>query len=65
MREETPHVSAMLLWHYASGSGNLAEADFEHLLFCVECQCLVSQFIDILDGLPQLDRGGTGRSPTP
>ena len=47
----------MVLWDYTSGSCNLTDRDFEHLLFCVECQHLVNQFIDILDGLPQLDRG--------
>lgn len=52
MGEET-HVSAMELWGYTSGTVNLKDADFEHLLFCIECQSLVNQFIDALDQLPR------------
>jgi len=52
MGEEKPHVSAIQLWGYTSGTVNLSEVDFEHLLFCIECQSLVNQFIDVLDQLP-------------
>ena len=52
MGEEKPHVSAIQLWGYTSGTVNLSEDDFEHLLFCIECQSLVNQFIDVLDQLP-------------
>jgi hypothetical protein len=51
--EEMPHVPAMQLWSYTSGTANLTDEHFEHLLFCVECQFLVNQFIDALDQLPQ------------
>ena len=55
MGEEKPHVSAIQLWGYTSGTVNLSEDDFEHLLFCVECQSLVNQFIDVLDQLPHVN----------
>ena len=48
MEEDGPHVPAMLLWGYTSGVRNLAEEHFQHLLFCLECQALVNQFIDVL-----------------
>jgi hypothetical protein len=43
----------MELWAYTSGTANLTDRHFEHLLFCLECQALVNQFIDVLDNLPQ------------
>lgn len=52
MGEEKPHVAPIELWGYTSGTANLTDEDFEHLLFCVECQSLVNQFIDVLDQLP-------------
>jgi hypothetical protein len=52
MEAEKPHVPAIELWGYTSGTANLTEDHFEHLLLCVECQSLVDQFIDVLDGLP-------------
>lgn len=39
----------MQLWSYTCGACNLGDEHFEHLLFCLECQSLVSQFIDTLD----------------
>lgn len=42
----------MELWGYTSGTANLRDDDFEHLLFCVECQTLVNEFIAVLDDLP-------------
>jgi hypothetical protein len=54
MGEEKPHVPATALWGYTSGTENLADEHFEHLLFCVECQFLVNQFIEVLDGLPPM-----------
>jgi len=45
----------MELWGYASGTANLVEDHFEHLLFCVDCQALVNQFVEVLDGLSQAD----------
>jgi hypothetical protein len=50
--EENAHVPVMQLWSYTSGTANLTDNDFEHLLFCVECQSLLDEFIDILDKLP-------------
>jgi hypothetical protein len=49
MGEEKPHVSAIELWGYTSGTVNLKDEDFDHLLVCVECQSLVNQFIEVLD----------------
>jgi hypothetical protein len=46
------HVPAMELWGYTSGSANLADDDFDHLLVCLDCQCLVNQFVEALDELP-------------
>ena len=46
------HVSAMQLWSYSSGTFQLNDNDFEYLLFCVECQSLLNEFIRILDQLP-------------
>jgi hypothetical protein len=56
MEEQSPHVPVMQLWNYTSGTGNLTDNDFEHLLFCVECQSLLDEFIDILDHLPSAYR---------
>jgi hypothetical protein len=53
MGEGKPHVPAIELWGYTSGTVNLKDDDFEHLLFCVDCQELVNQFIDVLDQLPR------------
>jgi len=55
MGEEKPHVPVIELWGYTSGTANLTDEHFEHLLFCVDCQALVNQFIDVLDGLPPLN----------
>jgi hypothetical protein len=55
MGEENLHVSAMQLWSYSSGMTNLTDNDFEHLLFCVECQTLLDEFITILDQLPSVN----------
>ena len=55
MDEEKTHVPAMELWGYTSGTANLTDDHFEHLLFCLECQSLVNQFIDVLDGLPPVN----------
>src|SRR4051794_263967 len=56
MAEETGHVPAHVpvteLWSYTSGTANLTDNDFEHLLFCVACQSLLDEFIDIQDNLP-------------
>lgn len=52
MGEEKQHVPAIDLWGYTSGTANLGDDHFEHLLFCLECQSLVNQFIEVLDGLP-------------
>jgi hypothetical protein len=54
MGEET-HIPALDLWGYTSGTANLTDDHFEHLLFCVQCQGLVNQFIDVLDGLPPMN----------
>jgi hypothetical protein len=56
MGEENLHVPVMELWSYTSGTANLKDNDFEHLLFCVECQSLLDEFIDILDKLPSVYR---------
>jgi hypothetical protein len=53
MGEEKLHVPAMELWGYTNGTVNLKDDDFEHLLFCIECQTLVSEFIEVLDRLPR------------
>jgi hypothetical protein len=55
MSDESSHVAVMELWCYTSGTVNLTERDFEHLLFCAECQTLVDQFMDVLDGLPPVN----------
>ena len=36
-------------------TANLSDVHFEHLLFCLECQALVNQFVDVLDGLPRVN----------
>jgi len=46
----------MELWSYTSGTANLTDNNFEHLLFCAECQTLLDEFIDILDKLPSASR---------
>ena len=53
MGDETPHVPAIELWGYTNGTVNLTDDDFEHLLFCMECQSLINQFVDVLDHLPR------------
>jgi hypothetical protein len=55
MGEEKTHVSAIQLWGYTSGTANLTDDDFEHLLVCIECQSLVNQFIDVLDHIPPVN----------
>jgi hypothetical protein len=55
MGEENPHVPAMQLWSYSSGTANLNDNDFEHLLFCPECQSLLNEFIAIVDELPSVN----------
>jgi len=55
MGEEKPHVFAIELWGYTSGTANLTDDDFEHLLFCMECQSLVNQFIDVLNHIPPVN----------
>jgi hypothetical protein len=55
MRDENTHVPAMELWRYTSGTANLNDDDFEHLLFCVECQALLNQFVEVLNGLPPVN----------
>jgi len=55
MREEKAHVPALELWGYTSGTANLTDDHFEHLLFCIECQALVNQFVDVLDELPPVN----------
>ena len=52
MEAEKQHVPAVELWGYSSGTANLTEDHFAHLLFCVECQSLFDQFIDVLSALP-------------
>jgi hypothetical protein len=52
MNAESTHVPATLLWSYTSGVRNLPDEHFQHLLFCIECQALVDQFIDVLDDFP-------------
>lgn len=52
MEEENGHVPVTELWSYTSGTANLTDSNFAHLLFCVECQSLLDQFIEILDKLP-------------
>jgi len=51
MTEEKPHVPAMQLWEYTNGNVNLTDEDFEHLLFCIDCQTLMNEFLDVLAGL--------------
>jgi hypothetical protein len=55
MSDANPHISLTELWGYTSGTANLTEQDFEHLLCCIECQALMNQFIDVLDGLPPVN----------
>ena len=55
MGEEKPHVSAIELWGYTSGTVDLNDEDFDHLLVCVECQSLVNQFIEVLDQIPPVN----------
>jgi hypothetical protein len=55
MGEET-HVPAIGLWNYAIGIDKLVDDDFEHLLFCIECQSLMTEFIDVVKGLPPVNR---------
>jgi len=55
MGEENLHVAAMQLWSYSSGTANLTDSDFEHLLFCPQCQSLLDEFITILDQLPSVN----------
>ena len=55
MEAEKTHVPALELWGYTSGTANLSDVHFEHLLFCLECQALVNQFVDVLDGLPRVN----------
>ncbi len=57
MGEEKQHVAAIQLWGYTSGTGNLTDDDFEHLLFCIECQTLLREFVEVLEGLPVVDPG--------
>jgi hypothetical protein len=52
MDEDNPHVPPTVLWGYTSGVRNLEDQHFQHLLFCLECQALVDQFIDVLDDFP-------------
>ena len=52
MDEAKLHIPAMELWGYTTGTVNLSDGHFAHLLFCLECQCLVNQFIEVLDELP-------------
>ena len=56
MAEEKAHVPVMELWSYTSGTANLTDNNFEHLLFCAECQSLLDEFIVILDKLPSASR---------
>ena len=56
MAEEKAHVPVMELWSYTSGTANLTDNNFEHLLFCAECQSLLDEFIDILDKLRSASR---------
>lgn len=51
MGTEKPHVPALELWGYTSGTANLTDDHFEHLLVCIECQTLVDEFMAVLDGL--------------
>jgi hypothetical protein len=55
MDGEKPHIPALDLWSYTSGTANLTDDHFEHLLFCDQCQTLVNQFIEVLDGLPPMN----------
>ena len=50
------HVPVMELWSSTSGTANLTDNAFEHLLFCVDCQSLLDEFIQILDKLPSTYR---------
>lgn len=53
--EERLHIPALALWGYTSGTANLTDDHFEHLLFCIDCQSLVNQFVDVLDNLPPVN----------
>ena len=55
MREDKDHVPPMSLWGYSSGTENLSDENLEHLLFCIECQTLVNQFMDVINGLPPMN----------
>ena len=55
MGDENLHIPAMDLWGYTNGTANLTDGHFEHLLLCIECQSLVNQFVDVLDGLPPVN----------
>ncbi len=57
MEEEIPHVPPLDLWGYTNGTINLTDEHLEHLLFCVECQFLVNEFIDAIDRLPPVNPG--------
>lgn len=50
------HVPTMLLWGYTCGAANLTDDHFEHLLFCLDCQTMVNQFIDVLDEIAAAHR---------
>jgi hypothetical protein len=52
MGAEKGHVPVIELWGYTSGTVNLTEDQFEHLLLCLECQTLMDEFVDVLNGLP-------------
>jgi hypothetical protein len=52
MEAEKQHVPAIELWGYTSGTSILRDDHFEHLLFCVECQWLLDEFIHVVDDLP-------------
>jgi hypothetical protein len=54
MEAEKTHIPALELWGYTSGTAILTDGHFEHLLVCLECQALVNQFVDVLDGLPPM-----------
>lgn len=52
MGEEKQHIPAAELWGYISGTANLTQNQFEHLLLCLECQWLMDEFTDVLHCLP-------------
>ena len=55
MGEDKAHVPAMELWSYTSGTANLSDDNFEHLLLCHDCQALLDEFISVLDHLPSMN----------